>query len=69
MFESLSLRQLGRSRLFSARRCWQLSPVFAAISNLGSGPLNGGMGRKSRLFARLNLSLKLRFTEFKGSTA
>jgi hypothetical protein len=30
-FESLSLRQLGRSRLFSVRGCWQFSPVLAAI--------------------------------------
>jgi hypothetical protein len=36
----LSLRQLRRSRLFSARRCWQLSPSLAAISDLGSGLLN-----------------------------
>src|SRR6266404_5289063 len=30
----LSLRQLGRSRVFSARPCWQLSPAAAAISHL-----------------------------------
>jgi hypothetical protein len=37
----LSLRQLRHSRLFSARRCWHLSLVFAAISDLGSGLLDG----------------------------
>ena len=38
-FESLSLRQLGRSRIFSARNWWQLSPVAVAISHLNSGLL------------------------------
>ena len=38
--EFLSLRQLGRSRLFSAQLCWQVSPVLAAISGLSSGRLN-----------------------------
>jgi hypothetical protein len=33
----LSLRQLGRSRAFSARTCWQLSLLVAAISHLGFG--------------------------------
>jgi hypothetical protein len=33
----LSLRQLGRSRLLSARGCWKFSPVLAAISDLSSG--------------------------------
>src|SRR3981189_1178655 len=37
----LSLRQLGRSPVFSARTCWQLSPFAAAISHLNSGPLIG----------------------------
>jgi hypothetical protein len=36
----LSLRQLGRSPVFSART-WQLSPFAAAISHLNSGPLIG----------------------------
>jgi NAD(P)-dependent dehydrogenase (short-subunit alcohol dehydrogenase family) len=40
----LSLRQLGRSRLFSARGCGQLSPVLAAISNLISAPRIGPVG-------------------------
>ena len=39
-FESLSLRQLGRSRLFSAQLCRQFTPVLAAISDLSSGLLN-----------------------------
>ena len=37
----LSLRQLRCSRLFSARGCWQLSPVLAVISDLSSGSLIG----------------------------
>jgi hypothetical protein len=37
----LSLRQPRRSRMVSARRCWHLSPVFAAISDLGSDPIEG----------------------------
>jgi hypothetical protein len=40
-FESLSRRQLRRSRLFSVRECWQLSPLLAAISDLSSGLLIG----------------------------
>ena len=43
-FESLSLRQLGRSRLFSVRGCWQLSPVLAVIFDLSSGVLIGKVG-------------------------
>jgi hypothetical protein len=31
----LSLRQLGRSRVFSARTCWELSPITAAIFSFG----------------------------------
>jgi hypothetical protein len=43
-FESPSLRQLDRSRIFSARDCWQLSPVLAAISDLSTGLLIGRGG-------------------------
>jgi hypothetical protein len=40
----LFLRQPGANRIFSARDYWQLSPVFAVISDLSSGPLIGSGG-------------------------
>jgi hypothetical protein len=41
--ESLSLRQLRKSRVFSARTCWQLSPVAATFSQLNAGFHIGGV--------------------------
>jgi hypothetical protein len=46
----LSLRQFHRSPLFSGSTCWQLSPVVAAISNLGSGLR---IGRAGFVFLRM----------------
>ena len=51
----LSLRQLGRSRLFSAQLCWQLSPVLAAISDLSAGLL---IGKVSSFFSKWPISLR-----------
>jgi hypothetical protein len=51
----LSLRQLGRSRIFSARDCWQLSPVLAAVSDLSSGLL---IGRGGSFFSEWLISLR-----------
>jgi hypothetical protein len=51
----LSLRQLGQSRIFSSRDCWQLSPVLAAISNLSSGLL---IGRGGLFFSDWLISLR-----------
>ena len=51
----LSLRQLRRSLLFSARECWKLSPVLAAISDLGSGLL---LGRVPPFFSKWLVSLQ-----------
>ena len=51
----LSLRQLGRSGIFSARTCWQLSPVAAAISHLSSGLL---IGRDGSFFSEWPIYLR-----------
>lgn len=53
-FESLSLRQLGRSRVFSARTCRHISPVEAAISRLNSGLQ---IDRAGSLFSEWPISL------------
>ena len=53
----LSLRQLGRSRLFSAQLCWQLSPILAAIFDSSSGRL---FGEGSSFFSKMaHFSLEL----------
>src|SRR5216683_1183620 len=46
---------LGRSPIFSARTCGELSPVAAAISHLNSGLL---IGRAGSLFSELPISLR-----------
>src|SRR3982074_3124301 len=51
----LSLRQLGRSRVFSARTCRQLSPLAAAICSLNSGPL---IGKAGSFFSEWPISLR-----------
>jgi hypothetical protein len=62
----LSLRQLGRSRLFSARGCGQLSPVLAAISDLISGLLIGRVGSffSEFLSGALDSADSVRFSKF-----
>src|ERR1700730_14727720 len=66
--ELLSLRQLGRSRLFSAQGCWQLSPVFAAISDFNSRLLIGRVGSffsdGSFLSGALGSADSVRFAKF-----
>jgi hypothetical protein len=51
------LRQFQRSPLFSGSTCWQLSPVVAAISNLGSGLRIGRAGFVFLRMARLSSKL------------
>jgi len=64
----LSLRQLRCSRLFSVRRCWELSPVLAAISVLDSGLLNGrarpSTPNGSILSRALDSAYSVRFSKF-----
>jgi len=51
----LSLRQLGRSCLFSARGCGQLSLALEAIFDLSSGLL---IGRVGSFFSEWLISLR-----------
>jgi hypothetical protein len=64
----LSLRQLRRGRLFSARGCWVLSPVLAAISDLGSDFYSAESTHSSPNGSILSRSLhfanSLRFSKF-----
>src|SRR5450631_136655 len=54
-FESHSLRQLRRSRVFSTRTCWHLSPMVAAISHLNSGLR---LGRARPIFSERPIYLR-----------